>query len=63
MTGNAQMLSNITYRDGGIVTFGDNSKRFFIGIGDVINVGMSTSPVITNVLLVKNLKHNLLSIS
>ena len=57
------MLSNITYIDGGTVTFGDNSKGYVIGIREVINSGISNSPVITNALLVENLKHNLLSIS
>ena len=60
MTGNSKMLSNITYIDGGTVTFGDNSKGYVVGIGEVINSGISTSPIITNVLLVENLKHNLL---
>ena len=57
------MLSNIKYIDGGTVTFGDNSKGFVIGIGEVINIGISNSPIIPNVLLVEKLKHNLLSIS
>lgn len=53
----------ITYIDGGTVAFGDNSKGYVIEIGSIINVGISTSPTISNVLLVKNLKHNLLSIN
>ena len=57
------MLSNITSSDGGSVTFGDNSKGYIIGKGDVSNVGTSDLLLISNVLLVKNLKHNLLSIS
>ena len=60
MTGNPNMLNNIIYKDEGLVNFGDNSKGYVIGIG---NVGNSETPIITNVLLVKNLKHNLLSIS
>ena len=60
MTGNPDMLNDIIYKDGGLVNFGDNSKGYVIGIG---NVGNSKTPTISNVLLVKNLKHNLLSIS
>ena len=63
MTGNAKMLSNITYIGGGTITFGDNSKGYVVCIGEVINSGISNSPIIINVSLVENLKHNLLSIS
>ena len=60
MTGNPDMLNDIIYKDRGLVNFGDNSKGYVIGIG---KVGNSETPIITNVLIVKNLKHNLLSIS
>ena len=60
MIGNPDILNDIIYKDGGLVNFGDNSKGYVIGIGKVGNSEIST---ITNVLLVKNLKHNLLSIS
>ena len=60
MTGNPDILNGIIYKDGGLDNFGDNSKGYVIGIG---KVGYSKTPTITNVLLVKNLKHNLLSIS
>ena len=63
MTGDKDMLTNITYFDGGSVTFGENSKGYIIGKGDVNNYGTSNLPFITNVSLVENLKHNLLSIS
>ena len=63
MTGDKDMLTNITYFDGGSVTFGDNSKGYIIGKGDVNNYGTSNLPFITNFSLVENLKHNLLSIS
>ena len=63
MTGDKSLLTNITYSDGGSVTFGDNSKGYIIGKGDVSNCGTSNLPLITNVMLVRNLKHNLLSIS
>ena len=55
MTGNKDMLTNIVYSNGGLVTFGDNSKGYVIGKGDVSNNGISN--------IVKNLKLNLLSIS
>src|SRR5574338_721645 len=63
MTGNKEMLSNIIYSNGGSVTFRDNSKGYIIGKGDVGNDGTSNLPLITNLLLVKKLKHNLLSIN
>src|SRR5574338_561147 len=63
MTGNKEMLSNIIFSDGCFVTFGDNSKGSVISKGDVSSNGTSNLPLITYVLLVKNLKHNLLSIS
>ena len=46
------MLTNITYFDGGSVTFEDNSKGYIIGKGDVRNYGTSNLPSITNVSLV-----------
>ncbi|KAL2518809.1 Uncharacterized protein Adt_15056 [Abeliophyllum distichum] len=60
MTGDRSLLSNLKRKDGGHVTIGDNAKRKIIGIG---NIGNRSSPSIENVLLVDNLKHNLLSIS
>ena len=39
MTGDKSLLTNITYSDGGSVTFGDNSKGYIIGKGDVSNCG------------------------
>ena len=60
MTGNPKLLNNLKYEDGGMVNFGDNSKGYIIGIG---NVSSSETPTISNVLLVRNSKHNLLSIS
>jgi len=48
------------YHEGGTVTFGDDSKRKIIGIG---NIKIGSSPLIENVILVDGLKHNLLSIS
>ena len=63
MTGDKDMLTNITYFDGGSVTFGDNSKGYIIGKGDVSNYDTSNLPFITNVSFVENLKHNLLNIN
>ena len=58
MTGDRKAFKSLTTKDGGNVTFGDNSKGKVIGIG---NIG--ESPTIEDVLLVDGLKHNLLSIS
>ena len=60
MTGNQELLSSIQFKNGGTVSFGDNNKGQVIGIGTVGNV---SKPLIDNVLLVKGLKYNLLSIS
>lgn len=60
MTRIPEILKDIIYKDGGLVNFGDNSKGYVIGIGNVCN---SKTPTILNVLLVRNLKHNLLSTS
>lgn len=49
-----------TKRNGGTVSFGDNSKGRIHGIG---TVGKNSQTQISHVLLVKGLKHNLLSIS
>jgi len=48
------------YPEGGTVIFGDDAKDKIIGIG---NVKLGTSPLIENVVLVDDLKHNLLSVS
>ena len=58
MTGNESKFAFITKRKGGHVTFGDNAKGRIIG---QCNIG--TSFLIESVLLVDDLKHNLLSIS
>ncbi|KAL2532388.1 CCHC-type domain-containing protein [Abeliophyllum distichum] len=58
MTEDRSLLSNLKRKDGGHVTFGDNAKEKIIGIG---NIGNRSSPSIENVLLVNNIKHNLLS--
>ena len=60
MTSDFSKFLIFTKRDGEFVTFGDNAKGKIVGIGNIIN---SSPPIIENVLLVDNLKHNLLSIS
>ena len=60
MTEDQEKFSTLTLQKGGQVTFGDNSKGKIMGIG---TVSMSSNLTIENVLLVKGLKHNLLSIS
>ena len=42
MTGNAEILTNIAYKDVDTVTF-ENSKEYVIGKGDVASVGISNS--------------------
>ena len=60
MTGDRAMFSTLKSKDGGHVSFGDNSKGNIIDEG---SIGKTSSPIIENVLLVEGLKHNLLSIS
>lgn len=48
------------YKDGGHDTYGNNTKGKII---DIEIIGNHSSPFIKNVLLVDNLKHNLLSFS
>ena len=54
------MFLSISSKDGGYVTFGDNSKGKIISMG---NVGKEPSPIIENALLVDGWKHNLLNIN
>ena len=54
------MFLDLQHKRGGTVTFGDNQKGKIIGIG---KIGKGSLPSIDNVLFVKGLKHNLLSIS
>ena len=49
------LLSSFTKKEGGQVTFGDNSKGNILGIG---NVRCSSSPLIENVHLLDNLINN-----
>ena len=60
MTKNESKFAFLTKKNEGYATFGDNAKRKIIGQG---NIGNDTYSLIENVLLVDDLKHNLLSIS
>ena len=60
MMGGYTLLFSFKRKEGGQLTFGDNSKGNIFGYGIVSNI---TSSYIENVQLVDNLKHNLLSIS
>ena len=60
MTGDKSKLLSFTLKDGGFVTFGDNSRGKIIGVENINNY---SSSCIENVLLVDGLKHNLISIS
>ena len=60
MTGDASKFTSLILKDQGSVTYGDNRKANVIGEGNIIvNKDLS----IKNVLLVEDLKHNLISIS
>ncbi|KAK2385091.1 putative mitochondrial protein [Trifolium repens] len=60
MTGEEKYLMNVRSYKVSFVTFGDGAKGEIIGIGDLINHGQ---PNLENVLLVKGLTANLISIS
>ncbi|XP_043692925.1 uncharacterized protein LOC122643365, partial [Telopea speciosissima] len=59
MTANPNLFTKLNKYNGGMVTFGDNSKGKIIGIGEITIGGT----IISNVCLVDNLKYNLLSVS
>ncbi|KAK2369225.1 gag-protease polyprotein [Trifolium repens] len=60
MTGVERFLTDIKSYTTSYVTFGDGAKGEIKGIGKLINSGL---PKLENVLLVKGLKANLISIS
>ncbi|CAN1149827.1 Retrovirus-related Pol polyprotein from transposon TNT 1-94 [Linum perenne] len=60
MTGNKNLFMNINYTNKGSVTLGDNSSCKIIGIG---SIGNGNDVILNKVMLVKGLKHNLISIS
>ena len=55
-----QFITIMTKEDGGVITFGDNGQGKIVGIG---KVQINSTTFIDNVLHVKGLKHNLISIS
>lgn len=59
MTGEKSLLTGLVEKTGPMVTFGDNSKGFTTGYGN-LEIG---NIIIENISLVEGLKHNLLSIS
>lgn len=59
MTGNKNLFLSLTAKDGGCVTFGDNGKGKIKGVGEIGNASFK----LIDVLFVKGLKHNLISIS
>ena len=60
MTSDKSQFITLEAKNGEIVTFGDNDKEKII---DIDNIGITLSTYIKNILLVDDLKHNLLSIS
>ena len=60
MTGQTSDFLHLELKEGGDVTFGDNSKGKIKGKGVI---GKDDSSSIQNVLFVSGLKHNLLSVS
>ena len=60
MTGDKSKLVDLVYKKGGFVTYGDNNKGQILGEGCIKSQGKI---IIRNVLYVKCLKHNFLSIS
>ncbi|KAK2429756.1 putative mitochondrial protein [Trifolium repens] len=60
MTGEEKYLINVRSYKASFVTFGDGAKGEIVGIGDLISHGL---PNLENVLLVKGLTANLISIS
>ena len=58
--GDASKLMNIHWKHGGFFTYGDNNRGRILGNGDI---GEKGSLIIKDVLLVKGLKYNLLSIN
>ena len=60
MIGNRSWFRNLRPKDGGFVKFANGIKSKIIGIS---NIGKNNSDLITDVMLVEGLTHNLLSIS
>ena len=60
MTGDESLFQELNKNKSGSVFFGDNSKDVIRGIG---TIGNNSHTKIKNVLLIENLKFNLLNIS
>ena len=60
MAGNKSWFKNLRPKDGGVVKFADGIKSRIVAIG---NVGKNDLDLITNVMLLEGLTHNLLSFS
>ena len=60
MNGNKSCFRNLKPKDARVVKFADGIKSKIVGIG---NVGKNDSDLITDVMLVEGLTHNLLSIN
>ena len=60
MTGNKSWFKNLRLKDGEVMKFSNGIKSTIIDIG---NVSKNNSDLITDVMLVEGLTHNLLSIS
>ena len=60
MTGDKRKFISLQLREGGTVTYGDNTKGKILGTG---TVGNNSNTLIEDVLYVEGLKYNLLSIS
>ena len=59
MTGNKSWFTNLRSKDRGVVRLANGIKSKIIGIG---NLGKNNSDLITNIMLIEGLTHNLLSI-
>ena len=60
MTGDKSKFIELTMKEKGYVTYGDNNQGKILGVG---KIGNSSKTIIDNVLYVEGLEHNLLSIS
>ncbi|WJX19048.1 hypothetical protein P8452_08782 [Trifolium repens] len=60
MMGDASLFIEFKAKEKGYVTYGDNNKGTILGVG---TIGNPSTITISNVVLVDNLKHNLLSVA
>ena len=59
MTGDKDQFITLEIKEGGVVTFRDNSKGRIVGID---KIQLTPLTFLENILLVRGLKHNLISI-